>query len=1133
MIFLNHFLKISILTTKIALGYFLLFIFVFNSLSISGQEAKGDRLIEEFQFAKAIKLYEKAIKRDTANDQLNYKLAEAFRKINNYPKSVQHYQKIKNIDALPSAVHLAYGQALMNTSNTAKAKIQFQQFADKNPNSLIAKLAIQSIDNVKEWRTVKRPFRVDTVSGINTPFSEFCPVPYQNGIAFTSDRQIDHYNDRSFGWTGTPYLSIYKALSLSSPKVFEEAVSFSNTINTDYHDGPISFDSSQVKSFYTRVEKINKVKDFTNRMKLYSSTWDGKKWGDEVDFQINSDEYSVGQPFFNIERNRLYFSSDMPGGYGGMDLYYVIKAKDGWSKPINLGRFINTAANEVFPSCYEDKLYFSSDGLSGYGGLDLFQSQITSVDHTQPINLKSPINTNADDFGLSFISATEGYFSSNRAGGKGMDDIYYFQMLDSAYSDTSQISGVFEYNGLPVEGVKLNLKDANGNIIEVVYTDAEGRFKFSSLPSDQSYLVTLDAEDDNEYDNANIFITNDEGEKVFLADRLSDGSFKFDALPLEIINQMELMEENDESLNTMMVTAQVFNKLPGDVIKPLKIYLFDDAGLIIDSVISNDQGKVTFKNLGVDKEYLIALDEDDPGMHFAIYNSSKRIVSLPEKLKDGKVYIDKDRLVDFNFISKRKTAHTVFVGKAELSKVSQSKLKLHLYNLSGDTLATTFTNENGEFEFGKLKTDDSYLIRISDDNPIAYQKAKLYSINYSGEKVDRLVRLKNGNFTFNALPLDKFFGTNDQSYQEDYVAFYGHVFKKLPGDFSDSIEVIILDDAGNIIGRTYTDKNGRFNFTKLDPDKQYTFVLNEGEDEDLSLILEDDVNSFLANTIRTGKGKFEYTKLTAEVAVLEAIAEDDEALVFAKGEYALFGQLYKKLPNDYSKAVMIYLLDEDGNIIDAVLSDEKGRFKFESLRADQNYSFKVGDESEDLNVVLYNIDDEVIASAAKLGRGNFKFTKLDIEKARVKLDEIEDSPIYYAFKQLPDSLRYIPLDTSYSDFLNQFVVYYNFDSYSIDSSEIGKLKDLAERLIKQPTINLEVISYADPMGPKRYNEKLSKRRTKSVMDYFQELGISKNRLKGVGKGEVNLLLIQDIINVPLTKEENRINRRTEFKIYMK
>ncbi len=1127
--------KAAILVTRyLKLGTTLLFVLSLV-FSLAAQEKRGDALVDNLSYVKAISAYEKAIASSGPTDKLYFKIAETYRKIKDYQSAANNFNKIENIDTLSNEVHLYYGQTLMTVNDIWGAKKQFQLFLDKNPNSLIGRLALQSTDKVTSWKMVKRPFRVDTITGINTAFSEFSPVVYKDLLVFTSDRFVDYYNDRKFGWNNQPYLSIYKANKTpSNAQAFQDVGLFSNVLTSPYHDGPIAFDSSFTTAFYTRVEKRNKLRSFTNRMKIYSAEWNGKKWAKEQLLDFNSDNYSCGQPYFSSDRNRLYFSSDMPGGFGGMDIYYVVKAKNGWSKPINLGRFINTTGDEVFPTCMGDKLYFSSNGLSGYGGLDLFESIITPTDHSQPINLKSPINTSTDDFGLHFIDDKTGYFSSNRPGGKGSDDIYLFHKLDSTYTDTAQISGVFEYNGLPIEGVKLNLTDKDGNIIEVVYTDEKGRFIFNSLPSDQNFLVTLEEDDYESYDNANIFITNQDGEKVILTDRLANGSFAFKSLPFDLINQLELLDEQDESLNSFVVTTQIFEKLPGDINTPKKLYLYDDSGLIIDSVYTDKKGRAIFRQLGLEKNYFISLAEEEPSTQFALINGQNRIVSLPLKNPDGKVGIDNGAFVNLNFLANRKSKKTIFVGQAIGKSGVIENLKLTLLNLSGDTLATTFTNDVGAFEFPNLVTNENYLIRVNDYDSISSNKVRLYALNASGNKMMKIDRLMKGDFTFNALPFDELNDIEQPVFQDNLISINGQVYVKLPGDFSDSVEVLLLDEAGFVVGKTYTDVNGRFQFNKLNPDGNYSFIISEQEGEDLSLILEDDAQKLLANTIRTGKGTFEYTKLTAEIGVLEELNEqDDEPLVFAKGDRGLFGQLYKKLPNDYTGQVMIYLLDKDGNIIDAVLTDEKGRFKFESLESDKSYSFKVGDQAEDLNIVIYDIDDNIIASAARLGRGNFRFSKLDIEKGSIPLEEINDSPIYFAFSQPTDTLRYMPLDTAYQDFLNQYVIYYDFDSYDIDSSEVFKLNSLIEKLLRQPTIDLEVISYADPMGPERYNEKLSKKRTKSVIDYFQGKGVKRSRLKGFGKGEINLLLIQDIINVPLTKEQNRINRRTEFKIYMK
>ncbi|MBR9833419.1 OmpA family protein [Acidiluteibacter ferrifornacis] len=1107
----------------------LVFCFLFySSIFLFAQKDKGDRLFDKFQFPKAIVAYEKALLKDSSNNRILYKLAESYKKIDDYHNSAKVFSKISSFENIPSQAHLSYGQVLLANKELLKAQAQFKEFANKNPESFIAKLAVRSIEDVEVWRQAFQAFIIDTVSGLNTNFAEFSPVGYNNSIVFVSDRGIDHQNDVTFDWTERPFLSIYQADMSADKKHFSQVKEFSSAINTLYHDGPISFDSAQTTAFYTRVENKEKGRKFVNRMKVYYSTWDGKKWGDEKEFPFNSDDYSIGHAYFSHDRSRLYFSSDMPGGFGGMDLYYVNKAGDDWSKPINLGRLINTAANELFPYCKGNKLYFASNGLSGYGGLDLFESIITTLDHTEPNNLKGPINSTTDDFGISFISDNEGFFSSNREGGKGSDDVYYFQLRDSTSVDSIAIAGLFEFDGLPTEGVKLNLLDENGDVIEVVYTDKNGRFKFSKLPVDENYIVTIDAKDEESYPNAKIFITDDSGEKMLLVDRLADGSFKFNTLKLDEIKQMALLKAEDVTLNEFMIFGQLFDKLPGDFSEGMMVYLYDDAGNIVDSTFADENGRLSFRNLPFDKDYLVMLKESNPGIDFALINNYERIVDLPSKDNDNKFAIDKSRTVNYHYLKSHKSDHTAIIGLAEKDGVPISNLLIYMLSVSGDTLRTTYTNHKGEFEFNQLELNENYLVRIDGEE----DNIRLFALNMDSEKLYLLNRLKNGDYTFQALPFDEY-NVQPILLEDKAISFFGQVYKKLPGDYSKGIEVLILDDEGNIVGKTYTDSTGLFKFTKLDPDKRYTFLIPEAIDDDLSISLQNETNEFLSNTIKTGAGKFEYTKLTSEVAILEEIQEEDVTDIMPIDRFALFGQVYRKLPNDYNQIVKVYLLDENGNIIDVVLSDKYGRFKFETLDPDANYSFKVGDETLDLNMVLYDINDEVIASAAKLGRGNFKYTKLDLDQAIIPVEKLEDSDIFLAFKNEVDTLRSLPIDTTYFDFLNQYVVYYDFDSYKIDSSEVHKLNDLIAKLLIQDEIELEVISYADPMGPEKYNEKLSKKRTNSVIDYLTDAGIKKSRLKGVAKGEVNLLLIQDILNVPLTKEENRINRRTEFKIYFK
>jgi outer membrane protein OmpA-like peptidoglycan-associated protein len=208
-------------------------------------------------------------------------------------------------------------------------------------------------------------------------------------------------------------------------------------INSRYHEGPLAFYSSYDSVVFTRNNFLNgrfqTSKDKTNKLKIYfanTRTDASDEWTNITEFPYNSNEYSTGHPALSTDGRSLYFASDMPGGYGGTDLYVSVFQNGRWSRPRNLGPEINTAGNEMFPFLDENNdLYFASNGHPGLGGLDIFIARSKGKDFTTPRNMGAPINSNQDDFGLIYSNDTdEGFFTSNREGGRGDDDIYRFTM---------------------------------------------------------------------------------------------------------------------------------------------------------------------------------------------------------------------------------------------------------------------------------------------------------------------------------------------------------------------------------------------------------------------------------------------------------------------------------------------------------------------------------------------------------------------------------------------------------------------------------------------------------------------------------------------------------------------------------
>ena len=264
-----------------------------------------------------------------------------------------------------------------------------------------------------------------------TPFSsriynEFSPVFYKGGIVFCSDQSdnsLVSYKDDQNRLFKIFYVTRNGSSGWSHPKLLAKE------ITTAFNDGPVTFNENGNIMYYSRNNSIENsmknISDTSNKLGIYSAELIDGIWTNIKPFTYNNPLYSFFTPSLTPDGGRIYFSSDMPGGYGGMDLYYCDRHNNDWDKPVNMGPVINTPKNESFPfACKYGKLYFASDGLKGFGGKDLFYTQELNEEWMVPEHLDSPINSTADDFGIVIDSTFEnGYFSTNR---RETDDIFSF-----------------------------------------------------------------------------------------------------------------------------------------------------------------------------------------------------------------------------------------------------------------------------------------------------------------------------------------------------------------------------------------------------------------------------------------------------------------------------------------------------------------------------------------------------------------------------------------------------------------------------------------------------------------------------------------------------------------------------------
>jgi outer membrane protein OmpA-like peptidoglycan-associated protein len=336
---------------------------------------------------------------------------------------------------------------------------------------------------------------------VNTKLSDFGPSYYQGDLIFASNGLDDNKSKKN--WTnGQPYLELYRGAKSSDGEIMDPKP-FSDDVNTKYHESNAVFTGDGKTVYFTRNNYFNNEygKDTMgwNNLKLFRADVDEQgAWSNVMPLPFNDDNYSVGHPALSPDGRILYFTSDMPGSMGQTDIFKCTVGSDGsYGAPMNLGSQVNTYGKEMFPYVTPSgKLYFSSDGRGGMGGLDVY---VVPTNNTSiaPQNVGSPINSSKDDFCFIIDEAKHnGYFSSNRETGKGDDDIYYFDELNAPQFKCSQvIAGVVrdKTNGALLPGSLVTLYKGSQKI-ESVMVGSDARFSFPKMDCESSYRVVGEKE---------------------------------------------------------------------------------------------------------------------------------------------------------------------------------------------------------------------------------------------------------------------------------------------------------------------------------------------------------------------------------------------------------------------------------------------------------------------------------------------------------------------------------------------------------------------------------------------------------------------------------------------------------------
>lgn len=404
------------------------------SISLVAQEGlvnAANKLYDAKSYSEAIPKYEKAMKKDSNNTVVLAKLGDCYRLTNNAKGQVLTYGKLVEKGNADASQKLYYGQALMALGRYEEAKSTFSSYSSDDRGSKFVK----AISNLAAFSKNADAYKVDTVS-FNSTENDFSPAYFALGkLVFTSSRLKTQWINRKHGWTGNNYYGVYTTEKGSDGK-FLKPTKFMRDLQSKYNDGPICFSQDKTQVFFTRNTsggKKGKSSDGNYKLKIFEAKLNIDGFEKVTEMSFNSLEYNCAHPSVTSDGKTLYFTSDMPGGFGGLDIWYSKLGDDGkWGAPVNMGDKINTQGNEMFPYItFNDLFYFSSNGHEGLGALDIFEAKIKTDGTIGKIyNMGAPINSASDDFGIIFTDDMKsGYLSSNRKNGNMDDDIYSFAVL--------------------------------------------------------------------------------------------------------------------------------------------------------------------------------------------------------------------------------------------------------------------------------------------------------------------------------------------------------------------------------------------------------------------------------------------------------------------------------------------------------------------------------------------------------------------------------------------------------------------------------------------------------------------------------------------------------------------------------
>ena len=1069
----------------------------------------GDALYENFEYTAAVKYYNQA---DSLDKDAQIRLALCHFLSHNYAEAERHLEQLARDKELDPIFKYYYAICLKNNKKYSLARRHFSRLLQLDTNHVLTLLQLQSLDSLKILDTIPEIAEIAPLENLNTSLADFSPKFYENGILLCSELKFDSLKKRrnialdyfdstnkieqkklieqlktdlDYGLNISPRASIFFIPFINEKQLFQKDALHkipANTIgeptlvaeNKKHSIGAFDFNPITKELYFTKIPIFNSWNpEITEHSLLYKGIIDNEthrlKNEKAIHIKQVSSIYGIGEPAISSDGSTMYFVSDMPGGEGGTDIYMVKKKDNGnWGKAENLGPTINSNRDELNPYIYDDsKLYFSSNGKPGYGGLDIFMADIfNSFDSIgNPSLLTRPINSCADDFGIAIhpINESLGIIVSNRPNGKGDDDLYLIHFTNIK----PYVKGyVMSQDSLPIDQAIVRLIDENNEEIAQLKSTTQGKYRFD-LEDEKEYKLMASTEGLAK----EIVINTGDGWKgnerkdLFLEPATTAQGFVYDEDGNPVPNaKMELFNEKDSLILVIyadengfyqfvldddeeyLVMGSKYNKIGDKYIHTSNNYNSDSIsditiynptafieGRVLDENGDSIQGAIV-RLLDSSNVEIERVTSDENGYyHFDMSsNHHYRVIATTDGMVED-ISIDTGKDWEGNekkdlYLKPHPTGQGTTVDENG-NPISDANISL--YDNDGNRLLTIFSNESGFYQLPLLTDSINILkgnkltlngeitiVNDSNYNTLSSNDIVLKDANNNITSVKGLIKDENGNPVANA-------------------------------------RIDLYDENGKTIASTVSDEKGNYKI-KLEKNKNYQIIATKDNLEGVENIFTGDMwnHEKMVDIVLLPGGK-----------IAKGIVTDIDT-------------------HDPIEGVKITLFDNETNKKVVTYTSKNGDFNVK-LNPNKSYSLK-----------------------------------LEIKDYYPKTIELPTG------SEVPEHIDLEHLKIEYAGY-DVKSIYFNYDKFDILESSKKQLDILVEKLKENRQLKLEVRSYTDCRGADEYNIYLSRKRGKSVKNYLVNKGVFNQQIITKSLGATNFVNNCNEDD-KCTEDEHRLNRRSEF-----